>query len=327
MVAVPPVPPVPSILIRVGFLSPSWFGEGGAGWGFPREVFRFLYMSCSRKNGGTAGHLTEFVSVQHFKLSYLTFSKTARPVFESGRAITGRSMGTISELRRRSSLATRPAPQPSSGPVAASRPIPVSPPDGARPWYEPTAAVLKASAAGSIPAASPCPSCRCPLFWLDSYGRVRCAECSPPASESMQRGDLHVVLIDDAPAWLHDHLWLTVPDSPDKDRSPVKARSAESLARDEMRPTLEQIDSGECVDNSDPCPQCGKKFLEINFLAEKFCRNCKSRSSKTSGRKSSVEHLPFLARVAWHTAEMSPGTAKRREEIAARRTAPPDAPI
>lgn len=84
--------------------------------------------------------------------------------------------------------------------------------------YVPTAKVLSL-AADRLPAPAPCPACGCPLFWLDAYDRVRCAECSPPLNATMQRGDLHVVLVDGSPAWLHAHPELTPRDEPSHTRA------------------------------------------------------------------------------------------------------------
>lgn len=269
------------------------------------------------------GH--KFLIGRYLTVPNLFFS--GRPVPFCFRSMRGAmAMGTIDELRRRSE-STRTAGTADDDSGRRSLAARNLPPDEPRPWYVPTAAVLAASSAGRLPPAAPCGSCQCPLFWLDSYGKVHCAECRQPASQSMQRGDLHVVLVDGEPAWLHDHAELTASATPSdtgKGRG-ERSATADELAWSELRPTLEQIESGECVDDSEPCPKCGRKFLEENFLAGKFCRICKPRSEGRAIRESSAEHLRFLSRRAWHRGELHPETARRREERLRRLASPPDA--
>lgn len=190
---------------------------------------------------------------------------------------------------------------------------------------EPTAAVASLATAGRLPAAAPCPTCGCPLFWLDPYNRVRCAECSPPPSERVQRGDLHVVVLDDGSfGWLHQHRELTAAASPESTEG-VRPSPPDvfELAMADLRPSLEQVGSGECAEAFELC-QCGRGHVEINFFAEKFCRACKPSAKRRASRggplvPSSAPSVQLLARMAYYAAELSPETAEHRERMASLR--------
>lgn len=41
--------------------------------------------------------------------------------------------------------------------------------------------------AAKLPAAAPCQTCGCPLFWLDPYGGINCGQCLTPPSPRMVR--------------------------------------------------------------------------------------------------------------------------------------------
>jgi hypothetical protein len=182
--------------------------------------------------------------------------------------------------------------------------------------YVPTAKVL--AMADRLPAPAPCPACTCPLFWLDAYDRVRCAECSPPLNATMQRGDLHVVLVDGSPAWLHAHSELTPRDEPSHTRAGShRPPDVYERARELLSPTLEQIDSGECDDDGETCEKCKKKFLQRNFFGEKICRGCQpSRRRRSGNAESTAESCQLVALALQLRAEESPETIAWRRERA-----------
>lgn len=246
-------------------------------------------------------------------------------------------MSTLSTLRgrRKSSSAQSPATpadnpgQPSRQPAAAPVPSNPTPPPDVRDtrWYIPTPHVLAAERSGKLPAPAPC-QCGCPIFWLDPRLTAHCAECRPPASQSMQRGDLHVIIVDDAPAWLHNHPELTVSesdrqaDSQDAVEFTATPPDVAEQALSELRPTLAQIDSGECCDDSPPCPHCGKGYEEKNFLGQKkyFCCVDKRKPFAVRGviRQPSAATLQVTSRVLRLRAELNPATSIWRRKRADR---------
>lgn len=255
-------------------------------------------------------------------------------------------MSTLSTLRSRKKAARVPETSEKSASVETGYPVSTEnrvssqagttrPPDatGCEPpafIYSPTSHVLSAASSGKLPAAAPCPACGCPLFWLDPRSTIHCAACQPPASQSMQRGDLHVVVVGGSPAWLHDHPELTTPSKSGEDQDQPSASGSHrppdvfEVARGELRPTMEQIDSGECFDDSPPC-ECKKGYKEKNFFGDekKFCCVDRRRAINTRGgtvRESSAGQLHVLSRVLRLRAELSPSTAewrrKRAEKLA-----------
>lgn len=304
-----------------------------------------LYICSTRKNAGTAVQLTQCVAVNSFRLggsSQSTISAGWSAV-RKGPATPRRThrndkMGNSSTLGRLRNQA-REASQGRKTPEKARKSTSVesgypgstenskstqSPTESAASGdsgtaYVPTAKVL-ALAADRLPAPAPCPTCGCPLFWLDAYNRVRCAECSPPLNATMQRGDLHVVLVDGSPAWLHAHPELTPRDEPSHTRAGShRPPDVYQRARELLSPTLEQIDSGECDDDGEPCEKCKKKFLCKNFFGEKFCRGCqpsRRRRSWIATTASTSESCQLVALALRLRAEESPETIVWRRERA-----------
>ena len=239
-------------------------------------------------------------------------------------------MSTLSSLRGRRRQSSAPPAQPAKSPPAPSNHAP--PPDVAPRRYIPTPHVLSADRDGKLPAPAPC-QCGCPIFWLDPRLVAHCAECRPPVSHSMQRGDLHVVIVDDAPAWLHNHPELTIAGSDcqtdaDAAELPATPPDVAEQALSELRPTLAQLDSGECYHDSPPCPHCGKGYEEKNILGQKkfFCCVDKLKPFAVRGviRQSSATTLHVMSRVLRLRAELNPATPvwrKKRAEKLSREAA------
>ena len=182
----------------------------------------------------------------------------------------------------------------------------------------PYAAVLAADAAGKLPAAAPCQSCGCPLFWLDPYGRVRCAECSPPPNVNVQRGDLHVLAIGDAFEWSHRLPDLTPRLEPDDTPRQRTASQIVASTLDSLRPTTEQVDAGECCDESPACEVCKKKFLQQNIFGENFCDGCKPPRRRRDG--GSTASRAIVDSIVLRTlVEQSPEAAAFRERAIRKR--------
>ena len=182
----------------------------------------------------------------------------------------------------------------------------------------PSAAVLAADKAGNLPAAAPCQSCGCPLFWLDPYGRVRCAECSPPPSVNVQRGDLHVLAIDGSFEWSHRLPDLTPRIEPDDTPRLRTVPQLVAAAIDDLRPTTEQVESGECCDDSPVCEVCKKKFLQQNIFGENFCDGCQPPRRRRDGG-STASRAMVDSIVLRKLVEQSPEAAAFRERAIRKR--------
>ena len=212
-------------------------------------------------------------------------------------------MSTLSKLRG----SRKPA-------AAASKPPAESFTEWRSRHLRPTDAVMRAGAAGRLPPAAPCSACGWnPLFWLDAYGKVRCANCSPPPNQSVQRGDLHLLTVGDGYAWLHDRPELTAGESV-VDNQPEGTDHPPDVP-EEPREFVDPFDLPPS-DDSPPC-QCGRVAFWWTLDGERRCQKCQPPE-----RKSSKSRLVFsaakIASELRQRAESSPSTIVWRRKRAER---------
>lgn len=228
-------------------------------------------------------------------------------------------MSTLKKLRE--SGAGRRSDRPKEPPtkvVGAGEPDPTKLPSASQAdWRIPTAAVLRASRSGKLPAAAPCPNCGGPIFWLDPAGRVHCGECRRPPSYAVQRGDLHVITLPDgSPGWMHDHAELTHGDGGGENR-PVNDHPPDVPEAGRSRPVdFEDLDDGV----EPPCEKCGRLDFWWNFHGERRCLKCTPPGGKPP--PISRVHSQLLTRTLSvelrGRAESSPATAAFRKQKAER---------